>query len=274
MDRDLRDPLRFTTWLAPGLPLGFFETIAAAVATSLDREFDLSVVEDSSGPMRPADDRFAAATTDIGFVCATSYLWLSGGEVGSVVLVPLAPVFDDPRADGRPVYFSDVVVAADGPIGSFADLAGKRVGFNDDSSLSGYISLLARLGDDGHRTDRFADFRAVGSHRSALTHIASGEIDAAAVDANALRAWIREDPGRARLVRSIEALGPFPVQPIVVRASAHAALVDGVAEQLRSPALLAAVERFGVDGFAPIDHGYYLAVNDRIALAATAIATP
>ncbi|MGI9617022.1 MAG: phosphate/phosphite/phosphonate ABC transporter substrate-binding protein [Acidimicrobiales bacterium] len=274
MLRDHRDPLRFTTWLVPGLPLGFFETIAEAVATRLGSDFDLSVAEGSSGPMDTADDRFAQATTDIGFVCSTSYLWLSAADVRSVSLVPLAPVFDDPRAEGRPVYFSDVVVAADGPISSFADLAGKRVGFNDDSSLSGYISLLARLGDDGHRTDRFADFRAVGSHRTALALIANGEIDAAAVDANALRAWIREDPERAPLVRSVEVLGPYPVQPIVVRASDDAGLVDVVAEQLRSPALLAAVKRFGVDGFAPVDHDYYSAVNDRIALAATAIAAP
>lgn len=274
MDRYRRQPLRFTSWLSPGLPRGMFETIAVAVADRLGCDYELSEVEHCSGPMHPAEDRFAAGTTDVGFVCATSYLWLSGPEARSVELVPLAAVFDDPRAAKRPVYFSDVVVAADSPIESFADLAGNRVGFNDESSLSGFMSLLARLAEDGYRTDRFGEFRAVGSHRAALAGIASGEIDAASIDANARRAWIREDPTRERLIRVVETLGPHPVQPIVVAASAGSGVVEAIVQLLRSPALVASLAPFGVEGFAPVTHADYTPVTDRIALAAKAIAAP
>ncbi len=271
MDRDPGAPLHVTTWLSPGLPRGLFEAIGEAVARRLGRRHELDSIEDSSGPTNPAEDRFAAGTTDLGFVCATSYLWLAGDAVRSVELVPLAPVFDDPRADGMPVYFSDVVVAADNPIRSFADLAGRRVGFNDESSLSGYVSLLARLADDGHRTDRFGEFRVVGSHVAALASITGGDLDAAAVDANALRAWVRADPDRARLVRSIETLGPHPVQPIVVRASAdNGALVDAAVAALSSPALVNSLRAFGVVGFAPVTHRDYETLRKRVAFAANA----
>ena len=270
MSPDRRVSLQFTTWLSPGLPVGLFETIATVVGEALGSTYDLSVEEGSSGPMDPDHDRFAAGTTDIGFVCATSYLWLAGNGRRSVDLVPVAPVYDDPRASGRPVYFSDLVVAAAGPIESFADLRGRRVGYNDESSLSGYVSMLARLADDGHRTDRFAEFQAMGSHRAALTGIAAGEIDAAAIDANALRAWYRERPGRERLVRSIETIGPHPVQPIVVRSTAEPGLVDAIADVLREPSTTEALAPFGIEAFAPVHHDDYLAVNDRITLASTA----
>ena len=249
--------LHFTTWLSPGLPLELFEAIAEHVAGGLRRRYDVTVESKMSGPLSPEDDRFARGTTDIGFICPPSYLWLSEGVNPSVELVPLAPVHDDVRNGGRPAYVSDVVVRADADIGSFADLAGRRIGFNERLSLSGFVSLLSRLDRDGLDVGFLGELRQVGSHHRALSLIESGEIDAAAIDANVLRAWraTRSDGGRA--VRSAAVLGPFPIQPVVVRSGAEPGLAAAVAEQLALPELVSAIARFGITGFGPVTHDDY-----------------
>ena len=257
-------PLRFTTWLSPGLPLGLFEAIAAHVADGLGRRHEVSVESKMSGPLSPQDDRFANGTTDIGFICPPSYLWLTDGPIPSIELVPLAPVHVDPRNGGRPSYFSDVVVRADADIGSFADLAGRRVGYNERASLSGFVSLLSRLDHDGLDVGFFGELRQVGSHRRALALIESGEIDAAAIDANVLRTWRAERTDGGAVVRSADVLGPFPVQPVVVRSGAEPGLAAAVAEQLARPELVAAVSRFGISGFAPVTHEDYAALGPLV----------
>ncbi len=257
-------PLRFTTWLAPGLPLGLFEVIAATVSAGLGREYELSTEPKISGPMSTADDRFATGQTDVGFICPPSYLWLTDGPRPGVSLVPLAPIYDDPRNGGRPAYLSDIVVRADDPADGFADLAGRRVGFNERASLSGFVSLLAKLDQEGLDVDYFGELRQVGSHRRALELIEAGEIDAAAIDANVLTTWRSERSDGGSIVRSIDVLGPYPVQPVVVRAGAGQELVDAVADQLASPALADAVRPFGVLGFGPVTAEDYEALRTRV----------
>ncbi len=265
----LGDALRFTTWLAPGLPMELFDTIADHVSRGLGRPYELVSEPKISGPMSAEDDRFATGLTDVGFICPPAYLWLVRQVEPTVTLVPLAPVHDDPRNDGRPVYVSDVVVRSDSGIGSFMDLEGRRVGFNEKASLSGFVSLMARLDEHGLETDFFGELRQVGSHRRALDLIEAGDIDGAAIDANVWRAWQHEHGNLESALRSVDVLGPNPVQPVVVRASAGPDLVDAVTEQLAKPELAAALRPYGVTGFAPIDPADYLALTTMVDRAMT-----
>ncbi len=248
--------LRFTTWLTPGLPLGLFETVAAHVAGGLGRPHELSIESKMSGPVAAADDRFAQSLTDVGFICPPAYLWLTRRTPPSVALVPLAPIYDDPRNGGRPAYVSDVIVRADAGIERFSDLRGRRVGYNERASLSGFVSLLAKLDDERVGVDFFGELRQVGSHRRALELIEAGQLDAAAIDANVLAAWSGERADGGELMRSIDVLGPYPVQPIVVRAE-MADLVPEIVEQLTQPQLASALVPFGVCGFGRVDHDDY-----------------
>ena len=257
-------PLRFTTWLAPGLPLAMFETIAAHVGRGIGRSWDLSVEAKMSGPLSPADDRFAAGLTDVGFVCPPSYLWLVGGDRPGVNLVPLAPIHDDPRNGGLPRYLSDLVVRADSDLSRFADLSGRVVGYNERASLSGFVSILMRLDAEGLDVGFFGELRQVGSHRRALDLIEAGEIDAAAIDANVLRAWRRERPDGGAGVRSVDVLGPHPVQPVVTRATAGPELTAAVAAELARPELTEALAPFGIRGFGPVSEAEYEALGPAV----------
>lgn len=252
-----RRPLAVTTWLSPGLPVGLFQAIADHLGEALEVATELTVESKISGPLEPEDDRFSQGLTDVGFLCPPAYVWLRDPPVDSVRLVPLAPIHDDPRNDGRPVYFSDIVVRNDAPFERFDDLGGARFGYNDPSSLSGCLSVLSRLADQGLDPGFFGVFEHVGGHRDSLKGILDGRLDAAAIDANVWRTWSAANPDAAERLRSIDSLGPHPIQPVVVRTALADVLLEPIRAALSDPSLIARVRRYGVVGFGPIaDHDF------------------
>lgn len=259
-------PLVVTTWLSPGLPLGLFQAITDHLGEVLGVRTELTVESKISGPLKPEDDRFTLGLTDVGFLCPPAYVWLRRPPVDSVRLAPLAPVYDDPRNDGRPVYFSDIVVRQDAPFDRFDDLRGARFGYNDPSSLSGYLSVLGRLAESGLDTGFFGRFEQVGGHRDALDRILDGRLDAAAIDANVYRTWKADNPVAAGGLRSIDALGPHPVQPVVVGTALADRLVEPIGAALADPLLVDRVRCYGVVGFAPIMDTDFDMVADKARL--------
>src|SRR5581483_11504435 len=99
--------------------------------------------------------------------------------------------FDDPRAQGAPLYFSDVIVPAASRASCFDELAGGAWAYNDLCSLSGFHCLLRKLGG---RKRFFASLRASGSHLASIELVAQGLADGAAIDSNALRLALVRDP--------------------------------------------------------------------------------
>ena len=151
-------------------------------------------------------------------------------------------------------------------LGSFAadgQCAG-RVGFNEPASLSGFVSLLAHLDGIGKDTTFFGELRQVGSHHTALELIQRGEIDGAAIDANVWRSWREENPESVATLASVEVLGPYPVQPVVVRAAAGPDLAGLVAEQLARPELVDIVRPYGLLGFGPVTAADYEALGPPV----------
>src|SRR5205814_7164711 len=90
--------LHIISYLAPSIPAEFFRLIARDLDATL--EFNETI----SGPLQGDDEPFTSGRADVGFVCAPTYRWLRP----KVELLPL-PVPGDPRADGRPIYFGDVI---------------------------------------------------------------------------------------------------------------------------------------------------------------------
>ena len=257
-------PLRLLSFLAPSLPEGLFrlvgERIAAATRRPVEVDFETSV----SGPTVETDP-FASGRADLAFVCGPSWSVLRDGGA-AVAFISAAPVFDDPRNGGRPVYFSDVIVPAGHPSRSLADLRGGRWVYNDRQSLSGWHRMLERLaamGLDAPETF-YARVFASGSHVRSIELVAAGEADVSAVDSNALMLARRRTPGLSERLRVLESWGPTPIQPLLAsgsldartRADVLTALLtlDGDAAARRS---LAA---YGVVRFAPADPSSYEAL--------------
>ncbi len=219
--------LRCVTYLAaeedePGLPRSLFAEIAAHLGGVLGCRASLEVARCGSGPRVSVDDAFSTGHFDVGWVCAPSMLWLH--ERGSVNLVPAGMLLDDPRCAGRPEYRCEVVVREDHRATSLDALRGGVAAFNDPASLSGFGSLLrAVAGRGGHQF--FGSWMETGSHARSIAAVRSGEAAVAAVGANVWRGMAQDG------LRVLESLGPFPIQPMVVRRG-------GPAPELLAEALL------------------------------------
>lgn len=212
--------MRLLSYLSPGFPRSLFELFAAIVDGEVD--FD----ETLSGPA-PGHDPFADGQADLGWICSTSYVDLATrAEQPTITLAGVAWVPDDPDANGRPVYFGDLVTRADSGITCFEDLAGKRVGCNDPVSLSGYHSMRFALSDRG-LADDFTELVFTGGHHASLDRVVAGELDAAVIDSVVRTGRGRHEQAVANL-RIIERLGPWPVQPLVARSSMTIEQIDTV----------------------------------------------
>ncbi len=233
----------------------------AAVALRLGIEATLESETEVSGPSADSDP-FASGRADFAFVCAPSYPVLT--RSAGATLVGAAPVPADPRAEGRPVYFADVVVRTRHPARHFADLAGSRWTYNDPASLSGWYSMLRRLGEIGHAGPPgtfFADVRVSGSHRASVRLVASGAADASAIDSNALVIQLQQEKDLAPALRILETWGPLPIQPLIAARALGPVLPQEVASVLldlhRDPDASNRLRAFGFTRFAPVDPDFY-----------------
>jgi phosphonate transport system substrate-binding protein len=230
-------PLRLTTWLAPSLPLSLFQLLADRIGQWTGQSVQLTSDTAWSGPRPWLHDPFESGEVDVGFLCAPSWAWLAARPVPSVVAVRALPVPVDPRAGGRPVYFSDVIVPRAGA-DRFEALRGGRWAYNDPCSLSGWFALRARVGE----VETF--FREVvqsGSHLASIDLVASGQVDGAAIDSTVLSWVMAARPELHEKVRIVASWGPHPIQPVVARATLEEAVLQRITQALCSlePAALA-----------------------------------
>ncbi len=201
-------------------------------------------------------------------MCAPPFFWCV--ERGAPAeLLGVAPVFNDPRAAGRPVYFADVITRAGSDAGAastFAELRGGVWAYNDPCSLSGLYGLLGHLQTLGEDETFFGKLVVSGSHRASLGLVLNAQADAATVDSNVLRLWLGAEPDLRRQISVLSSWGPFPVQPLVVHSGLDADLKRGLRELLLAPdvADLAGLRPFGVTGFAPVDAAFYALEAERL----------
>ena len=231
--------LQLISYLAPSIPAEFFELVAKVISEGTRIDVHLRFEERISGPLPGDENPFGDGTADVGFVCSPTYKWLHQ----ELNLLPV-PVPADVRAAGRPVYFGDVVVNKQSPFVMFEDLRGRRWAYNDRNSRSGWFSMLDRIAPLPPHAF-FSELVHAGSHLESLRLVETGQVDAAAIDSNALLNVVRRGGGAAAEFRVIETWGPFPIQPVVirtgvplhVRTSVHDALLRAdvaFGEQLRS----------------------------------------
>jgi phosphonate transport system substrate-binding protein len=217
--------LRATTWLAPGLPLRLFEVACAAIGAAAGVPVTLRSETASSGPPAGRPDPFTTGDCDLGFLCLPSYRRLAATTPSPVRLVNAAAVPADPRCEGRPVYFAELVTGPAATGASLRGLGGARVGCNDPESQSGSVALTEAL-------DRLHEPIAVervftGSHHASLAALRAGYVDAIVVDSNT-----RLAAGLPAGCAIAEVWGPYPVQPVVTAARLDAALAQVAAKAL------------------------------------------
>lgn len=198
--------LHFANFLSPLLQ-DTYTAIAVYAGQQLDMAIDVAI---SRGL-----NEFSNVHADAGFLCGLLYVHLSATEEDPIELLA-APVLRGSRYQGRPHYFSDIVVRRDSRFHSFDDLRGCTWAYNEEVSHSGYnlvqYSLLERQG----HTNYFRSTVKSGSHTQSLQLVLAGQADAAAIDSHVLEVILQKDRGLASQLHRIDHLGPSSMPPIVV----------------------------------------------------------
>ncbi len=244
----LTRPLRFVTFLAPNM-LPVYHFIARRVGQRLGCATELMVGSsyDQLGPI-----------ADVGFICGLPYVQLARRPNPPVE--PLAaPVLQGERYGGRPIYFSDVIVHRDSPFRCFADLRGCSWSYNEPCSHSGYGVTRYWLTCLGETRGYFGRVVVAGWHERSIRLVASGAVDASAVDSQVLAVAQREYPELAARLRVVAVLGPSTIQPVVVARR----LSPTLRSELRSVLLDLANDE---EGRAQLAHGFverFTAVADE-----------
>lgn len=251
--------------MVPGFPVSLFERIAQVM------DCELLIDSERSGPA-PGTDPFADGTADFGWICSTSFVARSArfrtgssnksaaGVDSSISLAGVAWVPSDSGSAGQPVYFGDVVVQHDSPHRSLADLADSRVGCNDEVSLSGHYAFRLAVHEAGYDPDTFADLCFTGGHHRSLDMVLAGDLDAATVDSVVRFSRAARDPAVDAL-RVVERLGPWPVQPLVVRSDLDPEIVQHCVQALvdsnNDPAMQRELEAASLSHFVPVTEDHY-----------------
>jgi phosphonate transport system substrate-binding protein len=254
-------PLRVASCLAPHL-CWFYRFLAARMSDRVFRATEF--IEDAS--------YVQLGEADIVFVCSLAYIEHSAifGRFEPIA----APVLAGPRYGSRPIYYSDVIVRHDSALRSFADLHGRSWAYNEKLSQSGYGITryhLARLGEtDGY----FGRLVEAGRHERAIALVATGEVDAAAIDSHVLDTYLGLYPNLAQALCVIDSLGPSPIQPVVVRRSlprrCKYELRSALVEIENDPDGRSCLSRAGVERFVHVDEETYEPIRMMGAYAAAA----
>ncbi len=213
-DRRTRRPIRFASFLAPNM-YPVYEFIARTIAARLHYPTELFVGAAYA----------ELARADVAFVCGLPYVHLTHRQ--TVAVEPLAaPVLQGKRYDGRPIYYSDVIVRRDSAFRCFADLRGRSWSYNEPYSQSGYGITRHRLIELGETNGFFGRVVEAGWHEESIRLVCAGEVDASAIDSQVLAVALRDRPELMGQLRIIDSFGPSTIQPVVA--------ASGLSSQLKA----------------------------------------
>lgn len=198
--------LRFGTFLAPNM-LRVYQSIADAVGQALGMSTELIVETDYENCRNDIND--------ICFVCSLPYVMFEREGVSPAQPIA-APVLQGERYAGKPIYFSDVIVHKDSEAESFLDLRTQSWCYNEPLSQSGYGITRYHMVSIGETNGFFSEVINAGFHETSVRLVASGQVDASAIDSQVLAIEMRDHPEVTDNLKIIDAVGPSTIQPVAV----------------------------------------------------------
>lgn len=204
------DALTITTCMAPNM-----DFICRDLAGYLAGRLSVPVRAEIDIPWQERERRFDAGEIDLCWICGLPYVRMADLRPGE--FLPLvAPVMAGERYQGRPIYYSDVVVRRDSPFTSLDDLRGAAWSYNEPGSQSGYGVVRYALAKRGESLEFFGRLVEAGSHQASLQMILRGEVDGSAIDSTVLERELQNDPSIEDRIRRIDTFSPSPIPPWVV----------------------------------------------------------
>jgi phosphonate transport system substrate-binding protein len=207
--------------------------------------------------------------------------WLGASGYAATYLADpeaVVPVLVKTNLDGSYSYFSIGFARADSGITSLEDLQGRRFGFGDPNSTSGFLIPSVEIpritGHSMESGDYFGEVVFTGGHEQTIIAVNNGSVDGGVTWADGLGNW--EDGYNSGALRRATDAGlvdmndlveiwrsnPIPEGPFVLRASLPQEARDIVTDLLANLGNVDADCLYGVAagesaGFAPIAHEAY-----------------
>ena len=204
------------------------------------------------------NDLVERGEVDVAFVCTSAYV-AGHREFGMQLLAA-------PQVSGKAVYYSYLIVPADSPATSMADLRGKVFAFTDPMSNTGRLYptyLVRQLGESPKTFFRRTFF--TYSHDDAIRAVAAGLADGAGVDSLVYEFAVSRDPELAAKTKVIHRSPPFGSPPVVVNPNLSPKLQAELKTLLLSlddyPEGHQVLEALGVDRFVVANDAMYDSVR-------------
>lgn len=148
------------------------------LADYLQEQLGLSVNIEIPQDYETAIDLIAEGKVQMAYLGPFSYV---KARQRNFQIEPLVAYID--KRTGRPWYTSAIVANTQSGIKTIEDLKGKRVGFVNQSSTSGYLVPVAHLKSHKIDPDRdFAELQYTGSHNKNAVALESGQVDAIGIN--------------------------------------------------------------------------------------------
>jgi phosphate/phosphite/phosphonate ABC transporter binding protein len=237
--------------------------ILAYLGRKLRQDVEMKIVRDYADLGR----QMAADAVDVGQFGPLAYVEAAGG--GHVE--PLLAV----KSHGSYYYHGIVVVRKERGIADLDGLRGKRFGFVDRQSASGFLFPVALMAARGIQPDEyFSEVRFLGNHSAVIAAVLAGQIDGGATYNQALR----EQAARGVPVDQLAVVaetGPIPQDVVAVRRNLDHDLKEKVrialsemGYRLEGQTVLAQ-SKLGRGGYAPVADRDFEIVRDTVRLLET-----
>jgi phosphonate transport system substrate-binding protein len=207
--------------------------------------------------------------------------WLGASSYAAIYLEDpdaVEPVLVKTNLDGSFSYFSIGMARAESGITSLSDLQGRRFGFGDPNSTSGFLIPSVEIplitGHSMENGDYFGEVVFTGGHEQTIIAVSNGSVDAGVTWADGLGDW-EDGYNSGALRRAVDAglvdmndlveiwrSNPIPEGPVVLRSSLPQDVRDTVTALVadlyaNDPECAYGVAAGETAGFEPISHEAY-----------------
>lgn len=263
--------LRAATYLSPGIPPEYFEGILHYLEKKLNLHASLIYESRWYGPPDDRDDPFTDGDIDMAFMTPIAFVRRLEAGNRSIELLPVSSVHQHRLGKGLPGHFADVVINAglrNNSIEAFDQLRGCKWAYTGPESFSGHQVTLQELRRRGETANFFGNKVPAQSHLDSLYMILDQQVDAAAVDANCLAAFLDRNPAYRDQLAVVESWGPLPPYPIVIRKDLPEVLKSLIASALlamhQDDAAAKMLAKFRVCKFAPVSLDQFLEFRESL----------
>lgn len=206
VNRSKRPVLRVavSAMISPGDTHDYYRRIFSYLSNKMNMELEFI----QRKTYAEVNDMLEGGKLDVAFICAGPYVRAMQRNQLTAVAAPVV--------EGKHTYQSYLIVGANSPYETLADLRGKKFAFTDPDSNTGHLVPVAWLFDIGTRPeDFFVETIFSYSHDNSIMAVAKGLVDAASVDSIVWDFYKAKYPDLASKTRIIRKSASFGVPPIV-----------------------------------------------------------